>query len=108
MCFTGVFRLGMAVQIPPSLLQCTVDMTDSPRETKQTIKSPRSAAILLLLTIADTTWRAFVPTIGGTVLGVTLDNTLQTAPGYTTVLIIAGFVTSIVLVALQIRKVRRS
>jgi F0F1-type ATP synthase assembly protein I len=62
---------------------------------------------LLLTTIADTTWRAFVPTIGGTILGVTLDNLTGRAPLFTTIAIVLGFGTAVLLVALQIRRVRR-
>jgi len=85
-------------------------MTQSPRPNTQTTDrppTPTQGAILLLLTIADTTWRAFVPTIGGTILGVVLDNVLNTAPIMTTILIIVGFATSALLIALQIRSVRR-
>jgi F0F1-type ATP synthase assembly protein I len=67
-----------------------------------------SAAILLLLTIADTTWRAFVPTIGGTFLGIGLDNLLHVAPIMTIIMIIVGFAVSGLLIALQIRRIRRT
>jgi multisubunit Na+/H+ antiporter MnhC subunit len=86
-------------------------MTQSPKAHKQTTDRPprtTNAAILLLLTIADTTWRAFVPTIGGTILGVILDNALGLAPLLTTIMIIVGFATSALLIALQIRSVRRA
>lgn len=86
-------------------------MTQSPRAKTQTTDRPPTitqGAILLLLTIADATWRAFVPTIGGTILGVTLDNIFRTAPLLTTILIIAGFATSGLLITLQIRAVRRT
>jgi len=63
---------------------------------------------LLLLTILDTTWRTFVPPITGTIVGIGLDNTLHKAPLFTTIMIIIGFATSAVLIALQIRKVRQS
>lgn len=86
-------------------------MTQSPRAKIQTTDRPPTttkAAILLLSTIADTTWRAFVPTIGGTILGVLIDNTFRTAPIITTIMIITGFATSALLIVLQIRAVRRS
>ena len=86
-------------------------MIQSPRPHDQTTKQPQrsttDAAILLLLTIADTTWRTFVPTIGGTILGVWLDALFGTAPLITTITIIAGFATSALLIMLQIRRVRR-
>ena len=83
-------------------------MTQLPSLQTKATKLPRSAVILLLLTILDTTWRAFVPTSGGTVLGITLDNVFHQAPLFTTGMIIAGFATSAVLITLQIRKVQRS
>jgi F0F1-type ATP synthase assembly protein I len=64
-------------------------------------------AILLLLTVADTTWRAFVPTIGGTILGITLDGIFGVAPLLTIIMIMLGFATSALLIVLQIRSVRR-
>ncbi len=86
-------------------------MTQSPNTQKQTTIQPPTvtkAAILLFLTILDTTWRAFMPTIGGTILGIGLDHTFGTTPVITTVMIIVGFAVSILLVTLQIRSVRRS
>ena len=86
-------------------------MTQSPKAHKQTTDRPPTttkAAILLLLTIADTTWRAFVPTIGGTILGVALDHVFGVAPLLTTIMIILGFATSALLITLQIRSVRQA
>lgn len=83
-------------------------MTQSPSLKTKTTNQPHPAAILLLLTILDTTWRAFVPTIGGTIFGVYLDNWLNKAPLFTTIMIIAGFCMSAVLISLQLRKVKRS
>lgn len=68
----------------------------------------KSAAILMLLTILDTTWRAFVPTIGGTLFGLELDNLTHEAPLFTTIFIIIGFVVAGLLIAMQLRRVRRS
>ncbi|MBC7942960.1 AtpZ/AtpI family protein [Candidatus Saccharibacteria bacterium] len=83
-------------------------MTQSPRTETKTTNQPHSAAILLLLTILDTTWRAFVPPIGGTLLGVGLDNYFHKAPIFTSVMIIVGFATSAILITLQIKNVKRS
>lgn len=88
----------------------STDMTQSPQLHEQTTIQPPTvtkAALLLFLTILDTTWRAFVPTIGGTILGIALDNTLHTAPLMTSIMIIVGFLLSAVLIVLQIRSVRR-
>ncbi len=83
-------------------------MLQSPRSTRQTTTPPPHGAFLLIMTALDTTWRAFVPTIGGTVLGIVLDNLTDEAPLYTTAFISVGFVISVGLIVLQIKKVRRS
>jgi hypothetical protein len=72
-----------------------------------TNKPPKSAAILLLTTVLDTTWRAFIPTIGGTFLGIFLDHLFDLAPVLTIVMIFAGFTTSGLLVVMQVRSIRR-
>ena len=82
-------------------------MLKSSNARHQTTIQPRSAAILLMMTILDTTWRAFVPTIGGTFLGVGLDKLFGLAPWMTIVMIIVGFAVSALLIMLQIRSVRR-
>lgn len=75
-------------------------------EIKTTNRPRRSDAILLLLTMLDTTWRAFVPTIGGTFLGVFIDKLFHVVPVATIVCIVLGVLTSGVLIAQQIRSVR--
>ncbi|CAN5392953.1 hypothetical protein BH10PAT4_BH10PAT4_1580 [soil metagenome] len=82
--------------------------TKDPQTTPHSPTSTSSAAILLLLTIADTTWRAFVPTIGGTFLGLYLDSLFKTAPIITTIAIIVGILISALLITLQLRAVRRT
>ncbi len=82
-------------------------MPKSPNARHKTIIQPRSAAILLMVTILDTTWRAFVPTVGGTFLGVGLDKLFGVAPLMTIIMIIVGFATSALLIMLQIKAVRR-
>ena len=83
-------------------------MTQSSIFNSKTTKQPRSAAILLLYTAIDTTWRAFVPTIGGTFFGVWLDHTFHTVPVWTTVMIIVGVAISAILIALQMKSVRET
>lgn len=88
----------------------TSDMTQSPKEDKQTTIQPpprTKAALLLFSTMLDTTWRAFVPTVGGTFLGISLDGTFHTTPLLTFVMIIVGFLTSALLIVQQLRSVRR-
>lgn len=40
----------------------------------------KSAALILFATAADTTWRMFVPTLGGTLIGLWLDGQWKTEP----------------------------
>ena len=82
-------------------------MEKSPQK-KTTGRPQRSAAILLLSTILDTTWRAFIPTLGGTILGVFLDNTFETAPLFTSIMIILGFAISAYLIFIQLRMIRKN
>tara|TARA_B100001245_G_scaffold131354_1_gene97296 strand:- start:1058 stop:1321 length:264 start_codon:yes stop_codon:yes gene_type:complete len=66
--------------------------------------SQKSTAVLLLMIAADTTWRMFVPIIGGTVLGVWLDNVYQTKPLLTIALIGVGVIIASLLVWQQMKK----
>lgn len=70
-------------------------------------RPPRSAVVLLSATILDTTWRMFGPTIGGTVVGIGLDNYLHTAPWCTVVMVGLGFIVSMGLVIQQITGVKK-
>jgi F0F1-type ATP synthase assembly protein I len=63
-------------------------------------KSDKSAAILLFATAADTTWRMFVPTLGGTLIGLWLDGTYHTEPWYS----IGGLIMGIIITALLVRQ----
>lgn len=60
--------------------------------------------IFALATIADTTWRLFVPSIGLLLLGVFLDSYFSTKPWLMIVGLILGVFLSIMLVVLQIRR----
>ncbi len=87
-------------------------MTKSPRLTKQPGQSEEqpsalSGPILLLMTALDTTWRAFVPTIGGTFLGIWLDHLFHITPIATVICLILGFTVSALLIAQQLISVRR-
>lgn len=82
-------------------------MIKSPSLNTETTKPPNTTAFLLLFTIVDTTWRAFVPTIGGTVVGILFDNLLHTAPLITFITIPFGFIVSGILITLQVKKVAR-
>jgi len=66
------------------------------------------APMLLFLTALDTTWRLFVPTLGGVFAGIGLDDWLQTAPLATIICLILGIITSTVLIIRQLAHVRKS
>lgn len=82
-------------------------MMQSPKPNDRLTILPNSPAILLLVTIADTTWRMFLPTIIGTLIGVGLDNLFDNKrPWFTIVMVIIGSFISALLVAMQFRKLR--
>lgn len=81
-------------------------MIESPSLNTTTTKPPKSTAFLLLFTILNTTWRAFVPPISGTFVGIYLDKLFNIVPVFTSMLIISGFVVSFVLIVLQIRRLK--
>ena len=62
---------------------------DTPSGTRT--EPPKNSTVLLLLgTIADTTWRMFVPIVGFLLLGVWLDKQLGTVPWMMLLLLIIG------------------
>lgn len=65
-----------------------------------------SPVVLLLGTIADTTWRMFVPLIGLTILGVMGDNSFHTKPWCTTLGIVLGAIIATLLVLRQLRNTK--
>ena len=78
-------------------------MTGSPIANDDKLKQPRSAAILLSLTILDTTVRMSVPPIAGTFVGIALDHLFNTVPVFTAIMVIVGFSASILLVVMQLK-----
>ena len=66
---------------------------------------PKQSTVLLLLTIADTTWRLFIPTIGFTIVGLLADKQLGTKPWIMIAAIALGAATAYLLVRSQIKKV---
>lgn len=67
----------------------------------------RSTVLLLLATVGDTSWRLFVPTIGGTVLGLIIDNQAETKPWATIAGVTIGALLAFWLVYVQLKKVNR-
>lgn len=87
-------------------------MTESPRPqpnpgrtTKE--QSGLSAPMLIFITALDTTWRAFVPILGGVFLGIGIDSLLHIAPVATIICLILGVIASTWLIAKQLRDVRK-
>lgn len=67
---------------------------------------PPATVYLMFATVGDTTWRLFIPTIGGTLLGLWADKSWHTTPWLTVVGIVLGSTIAIWLVYLQIKKIR--
>ena len=88
-------------------------MTESPRPKNNSqnrttrTNPPLSPVMLIFITALDTTWWAFVPTLGGVFLGIGLDHLLGIAPVGTIVCLIGGTALSILLIVKQLRDVRK-
>ena len=63
--------------------------------------------MLIFITALDTTWRAFLPTLGGVFLGIGIDHLFNIAPTATIVCLVLGVVTSALLIAKQLRDIRK-
>jgi hypothetical protein len=66
-----------------------------------------STVILLLLTLADTTWRLFVPSVGLTIAGLLLDKQFGTKPWLMITGVILGVLIAILLIRMQLKKVEK-
>ena len=64
-----------------------------------------STVLLLLGTIADTTWRMFVPTLGGTAIGLWADSQTDTTPWLGLGGLLVGILITAALMRQQFRKV---
>lgn len=87
-------------------------MTESPRPQSKPGRTTKpqsevSASMLIFITALDTTWRAFLPTLGGVFLGIGIDHLFNIAPIATIVCLVLGVVTSALLIAKQLRDVRK-
>ena len=65
------------------------------------------AMMILARTMIGTMWRMFLPTIGLTLLGLWLDNVSRMKMRWLLAGIISGAIISVVLVALQIAKIKQ-
>lgn len=64
-----------------------------------------SAALILFATAASTTWRMFVPTLGGTFIGLWLDSVYKTEPWCSIGGLAIGIVVTAVLIKQQYKQV---
>lgn len=65
----------------------------------------RSMAVLLFATAADTTWRMFIPPLGGALLGLWADSALGTEPVFAVGGLIVGVGITALLIKQQYKKV---
>ena len=65
------------------------------------------AMMILARTMIGTMWRMFLPTIGLTLLGLWLDNVSGMKMRWLLAAIISGTIISVILVALQIAKIKQ-
>ena len=70
-------------------------------------KSEADTSVLMMKTVAGTTWRMFVPTIGFTLVGLAADYCYRTKPWLMVSGVALGFAVSFGLVWLQIAQIRR-
>ena len=63
--------------------------------------------MLIFATALDTTWRAFIPTLGGVFLGIGIDHLFNIAPVGTIICLILGVVASAQLITKQLRDIRK-
>jgi F0F1-type ATP synthase assembly protein I len=85
-------------------------MSTSPRlsdKSQTTKRTPLSAPMVLVVTALDTTWRMFLPTLGGTFGGIWIDSWLQTKPIATIICVTLGTILSFVLIIRQLNSVRK-
>jgi positive regulator of sigma E activity len=82
-------------------------MATSPQRGDDHQMPPKKSTVLLLLTIADTTWRLFIPIVGFTVGGLIVDKLLTTKPWLMIVAMLLGTALAIWLVQAQLKKVKQ-
>ena len=83
-------------------------MSKSPHTSDDQSPPTLQPVILLLGTMADTTWRMFVPTIGGLLLGFWADASWGTRPWLTILGLILGTAITALLIRKQLRSVQHN
>ena len=80
-------------------------MSDVSKPTDNDPTPPKnSAALLLLRDIGDTTWRMFVPTIGGTLFGLWIDLRYNTLPWSMVAGVVIGAIITVLLLRQQLMR----
>ncbi len=70
--------------------------------------TPKAGDVLVLFsTVADTTWRMFVPTLVGLALGLWADNTYDTKPLWTLAGVIMGVAVCLGLIYVQMKGIKK-
>lgn len=83
------------------------DVSNRPEKDSQDSTPPsKSAVILLLGDIGDTTWRLFVPVIAATVLGIMADKYYDTTPWLMFLSISIGTVIAVLLIVQQLKRIK--
>jgi Putative F0F1-ATPase subunit (ATPase_gene1). len=79
------------------------------KETDISANDTGDSGVMMILarTMIGTMWRIFLPTIGLTLLGLWLDNVSGTKMRWLLAGIISGAIISVILVALQIAKIKQ-
>lgn len=79
------------------------------KKSKKAVSEVPSPATVLLLfgTIADTTWRLFVPTLLGVIIGLMIDNYFETKPWFTITGVLIGAFLAFELVYLQMKGMKK-
>ncbi len=72
---------------------------------QQESRANKNAVLMILGDIADTAWRMFIPTIGATILGLSIDKTLHTTPWIMIIMMIIGIAVAALLVQRQLKRV---
>lgn len=63
-----------------------------------------NAVLTMIMTMADTTWRMFVPILGLLLLGIFVDKSIGSFPWFTLLGFVVGVALSAVLIRNQLRK----
>ncbi len=81
-------------------------MSVGPPKDDDKASAPDSKTVLMVFaTVGDTTWRLFIPSISGTLLGLWADKAFDTVPIFLIIGIVVGSITAVMLVRAQIKKV---